>query len=81
MVPEMFEVCALSFRIGAMKPSRDIYEAAAELAGVRPEEVFFIDDRQENVVAAKASGFDAVLYSTPQDLALELASRGVELNY
>jgi HAD superfamily hydrolase (TIGR01509 family) len=81
IIPDLFELSALSFRIGAMKPSPDIYRAAADLAKVAPEELFFLDDRQENVEGARKVGLDAVLYSTPQALATELRQRGVQFNY
>ncbi|HTU25379.1 MAG TPA: HAD family hydrolase, partial [Pirellulales bacterium] len=35
---------ALSYEIGACKPEPKIYAAAAELAGYRPEQIFFVDD-------------------------------------
>ena len=64
-----------------MKPDAEIYAAAADLAHVRPEEIFFTDDREENVVAAKEAGFDAALYASPLDLARQLHQRAVAFNY
>ena len=72
-----FEQAALSFEIRAMKPDRAIYEAAAGLAGVATNEVFFVDDRVENVEGALAAGLDAVLFTTAPKLAEELLLRGV----
>jgi len=40
ILTEGFEVYTLSYRVGAMKPDTAIYRVAAELAGVRPEEIF-----------------------------------------
>lgn len=76
-----FSVRALSFEIGAVKPEPAIFAAAAELAGVSPDEIFFADDIQGHVTAARAAGFDAVRYTTTADLVDELRRRGVELNY
>lgn len=85
MIPSCFEVHALSFRIQAMKPNPVIYRAAAELAGVAPEEIFFMDDRAENVAGAKQAGFDAVQFQdhpgAVSQLAEELRSRGIRINY
>jgi putative hydrolase of the HAD superfamily len=81
IIPELFELNVLSFRIGAMKPAAEIYLAAADLAQVSPDEVFFLDDREENVIGARDAGLDAVHFSTPQALARELRQRGVEFNY
>ena len=81
IVAESFSVRALSYEIHQMKPDAAIFQAAAELAGVAPEQVFFTDDMAGHVAGARAAGFDAVQYvSTPQ-LAGELRSRGVQVNY
>lgn len=76
-----FAVNALSYEIGAIKPDPTIYAAAAQLAGVARQEIFFTDDRIENVVAAREAGFDAEQFISPRDLAHGLRSRGVRLNY
>lgn len=85
MIPGCFEVHALSFRIQAMKPDPKIYRAAAEMAGVAPPEIFFMDDRPENVASAKQFGFDAVQFgphaAAASQLAEQLRRRGIELNY
>ena len=81
MVAEGFTIHALSFRIGTVKPGAAIFHAAAELAGVRPEEIFFVDDIAEHVAGARAVGFDAVQFTTTAALAAELRQRGIRFNY
>lgn len=81
IVAEAFDVHALSFRIGAVKPEAAIFQAAAELAGVEPTEIFFVDDIAEHVAGARAVGFDAVLFTTAETLAAELRQRGIGFNY
>ncbi len=81
IVAEGFAVHALSFRIGAVKPEAAIFHAAAELAGVRPEDIFYVDDMPQHVAGARAVGFDAVQYTTTAALANELRQRGVRWNY
>jgi glucose-1-phosphatase len=76
-----FDLAALSYEIGACKPEPRIFAAAARLAGVRPEEIFFVDDMPENVAAARQAGFDAVAYTTTPLLVADLHRRGVEFNY
>lgn len=76
-----FDVQALSYQIGAMKPADSVYLAAAELAGVPPAEIFFTDDRPENVAGALAAGYDAVLFTTVLQLARDLRKRNVVTNY
>lgn len=78
---DLFEVYALSYKIGAAKPEPAIFEAAAELAGAAPREIFFTDDIVGHVAGARAAGFDAVQYSSTQQLVADLKARGVRFNY
>jgi HAD superfamily hydrolase (TIGR01509 family) len=81
IVAEAFGVHALSCEIQAGKPQAAIYEAAARLAGVAPEEIFFADDNPQNVAGAVAAGFDAVEYTSTPQLTGELRKRGLRFNY
>jgi glucose-1-phosphatase len=80
-VAECFQVHALSFRIGAIKPDAAVYHAAAQLAGCRVEEMFFVDDIPGHVEGAKAIGIDAILYTSAAQVAAELRSRDMRFNY
>jgi FMN phosphatase YigB (HAD superfamily) len=81
VISQIFDVYALSFQLQTSKPDTQIYLAAAELAGVMPQDVFFTDDLPENIEGAKKAGFDAVLFSTVPKLAAELSERGICCNY
>ncbi len=81
VVGDGFGVQALSFRIGAAKPEAAMFRAAAKLAGLRPEEIFYVDDMPQHVAGARAVGFDAVRFTTARALACELRQRGVRWNY
>lgn len=81
IVAEAFSVHTLSFEVGACKPDAAIYQAAAEAAGVAPEEIFFVDDIADNVAGAAAAGFDAVQYTSAAQVAADLRRRGVRFNY
>jgi len=78
---ELFDAYALSYRIGAAKPDAAIFEAAARLASVGPQEIFFTDDVPGHVEGARAAGFDAVEYASTPNLVAQLETRGVRLNY
>lgn len=80
-IPDAFEQLALSFRLGAIKPEARIFEAAAEMAGVSPGEIFFTDDVLANVEGARDAGFEAVQYVTTPQLVADLRSRGLRFNY
>jgi putative hydrolase of the HAD superfamily len=77
----LFHVFAMSFEINVMKPDPRIYVEAARLAGVKPSNVFYTDDRAENVEGARAAGFDTVLFTTPTELSRQLWQRGIVGNY
>ncbi len=81
LLGELFEVHALSYRIGAAKPESAMFTAAADLAGVAPGEIFFTDDLPGHVAGARAAGFDAVQFTSPPQLAADLRARGVRMNY
>lgn len=75
VLKECFEVYALSYELKAMKPASIIYQRAAELASVAPEQILFIDDRPENVAGAQAAGYDAVEYNSAAELEQQLRDR------
>jgi len=81
MLPGAFEQLVLSYDARSMKPDAEIYRVAIEAAGVAPHEVFFVDDRVDNVAGAVAAGIDAVLFTSPGQCAAELKRRGFEFNY
>jgi glucose-1-phosphatase len=81
ILSEGFDVHALSYKIGAAKPDAAIFHAAAEMAGYRPEEIFFVDDIAGHIAGARAVGFDAVQFTTAEALARNLRERGIRFNY
>jgi glucose-1-phosphatase len=72
-----FERRVLSYKVGAMKPSPLIYEAAIEQAGCRPGECFFTDDVQPYVDGAHDAGIDAVQFRGKEQLVRDLHARGI----
>ncbi|MBX6387284.1 MAG: HAD-IA family hydrolase, partial [Microbispora sp.] len=62
-----------SARVGVAKPDPRIFEIAAERAGVPLGRCLFVDDRAENVEAARALGMTAVLFTGVPDLEAALA--------
>jgi Predicted hydrolase (HAD superfamily) len=58
----------ISSRMKMLKPSREIFDAAAAEIGLPPEEILFIDDSQTNVDGALAAGWLAGLYVQGTDL-------------
>jgi len=60
-----FDGYILSYEIGAMKPAAKIYEALEEMSGRRGANVLYLDDRQENVDAGAARGWQTILQTEP----------------
>jgi len=72
-----FSWAILSYEVRSMKPDRAIYDVAIRRAGVAPEEMFFVDDRPENVVGAQAVGIDAVQFTEFDQFEADLHARGI----
>lgn len=70
-----FEQTVLSFVEGFAKPGTDIYRIAANHADCDPESILFIDDKQENVKAARSYGFDGIHFQAFSGLLNELTRR------
>jgi putative hydrolase of the HAD superfamily len=65
-----------SHRLGIAKPDAAIYEHAIEGMSVAPAEILFIDDREENVVAARAAGMTAIQYGDHAKFLAQLSELG-----
>ncbi|MCD6522820.1 MAG: HAD family phosphatase [Candidatus Diapherotrites archaeon] len=79
---DLFDFSVNSFETGYRKPERGIYMTLLEelgKRGVSPEEVIFIDDRDENIAAAKMHKIKTIKYISPEQLEKELREAGVEL--
>jgi FMN phosphatase YigB (HAD superfamily) len=72
-----FHHLVLSYEVKAMKPQREIYEAAIRLAGCRPEECFYTDDIAAYVEGARQVGIDAVQFESAEQIERELRARGI----
>jgi FMN phosphatase YigB (HAD superfamily) len=67
----------LSHEIGAVKPHLDAFALVAERAGVEPAGALFIDDRMDNVEAARRAGYQAEPFTDQATLEALLRRRGV----
>lgn len=73
----LFKHHVLSYKVGYMKPHPKIYDTVIKKANVDPRECVFVDDRKENVLAAKRSGMHAIHFLSPSQLKKELYVLGV----
>ncbi|MBX2796886.1 MAG: HAD family phosphatase [Myxococcales bacterium] len=58
-VRHLFDAVVSTWDLGVAKPERGAYLGACEALGVEPAATFFVDDREENVVAAATLGMAA----------------------
>jgi HAD superfamily hydrolase (TIGR01509 family) len=68
----------LSFEVGAVKPEAAIYLRCLQTLGVEPAEALFVDDRRENVEAARSLGMEALLFEGEDALAADLERLGLD---
>ena len=66
-----------SYEVKAIKPQPQIYEALLNRYQLKGPESIFIDDREENVVAASKFGIDGILCQSPAQVRQELVKRGL----
>ena len=67
-----------SFDAGLMKPDGGIYAQAESRFGLVPASTVFIDDRTENIEAARARGWHGIVHRDFHDTRLALLRLGVE---
>jgi len=67
-----------SHRLKIAKPEPAIYAHAAEGLDAAPADILFIDDREENIAAARAAGMQAVRYTGHDDFLRAMKDQGYE---
>jgi len=66
-----------SYQAGSMKPESGILRLALQHLAVHPEDALLIDDRVENLVAARSLGMDGLHYDNFESVRRGLAARGL----
>jgi len=72
-----FKERVLSFQVGRMKPQKEIYQVAIERSRVGAAEIFFSDDRPENVEGGLAVGIQAVQFHNEAQLKQDMRKAGI----
>lgn len=65
---DLFHNTYFSHEIGMRKPDKEIYDYVLKDLNLKPEEVLFIDDTQQNIVAAKALNWNTILWGDEHHL-------------
>jgi putative hydrolase of the HAD superfamily len=63
-----FSPIVLSYEQKVMKPNREIYRLSTEKTPFAPSDIFFTDDRVDNIEAAKAFGWNTHLFTDAASL-------------
>ncbi|GAA0755684.1 HAD family phosphatase [Ideonella azotifigens] len=72
-----FEDGVFSSEVKMGKPDAEVFKLALTRFGLRPEQALFIDDHPINLTAANALGLPAVLFTSAEQLGLDLQARGL----
>lgn len=67
----------ISGHMGTAKPDTEIYVAVETDCGIAPKHLLFVDDRQDNIEAAAARGWQVHQFDGPQGWADRLVDEGL----
>lgn len=75
IVLNVFDKCFLSHEMHQRKPDNNIYQTVKSFSD---DEIFFVDDKKENISGAVKNGFKAKQFTTFENLVNDLKSQGVQ---
>jgi putative hydrolase of the HAD superfamily len=73
-----FDVLVWSYQLRMAKPDPAIYLHVLRELNTRPEETLFLDDKLDNILAARALGIQAIQFSSVQQLRDDLIATGLD---
>ena len=73
----LFDGIVLSGEEKMNKPEPEIYKRLLFRYQLQADNCIFTDDNQDNVSAAQTLGIDAILFTNPEQLHVELIKRGI----
>lgn len=71
-IGHLFDVVASSYNMQMKKPSLDAYRYVSDQLALKPEECLFVDDSENNVLAAKEVGMQGVVFTDFEDCKAQL---------
>src|SRR3546814_16059952 len=72
---DLFSGVVISGAEGMKKPDRRIYDLLIGRFALTPARTLFIDDRADNAQAARDAGWQAIVFTSAEELAAELRAR------
>ena len=76
-IQRRFDGALLSFELGYLKPDLGFFRDGLTKLSASPEECVFIDDRTDNVEAARSLGIAGIQFTSAEQLESELIALGV----
>jgi epoxide hydrolase-like predicted phosphatase len=76
---DVFDKTFASCQLKIRKPGLLIYIYAIDQLKIKPEECLFIDDRKENVLAAKKVGMQYIIFKNAAQLKKDLRLHGIKM--
>jgi 2-haloacid dehalogenase len=73
---ELLDGVVVSGTEGVAKPDPAIFAITAERVGLPAERLVFVDDKQLNVEAARATGMEGIVFTDAETLRRDLRDRG-----
>jgi HAD superfamily hydrolase (TIGR01509 family) len=74
-----FDATAMSYEVGAAKPSREIFEVLVERAGVLAHEIAYADDDASKLAGVDALGIQTFVYQGFEKFLASLRQLGVDV--
>jgi HAD superfamily hydrolase (TIGR01509 family) len=68
----VFDAVFASNKIGLSKPDPEFYRHILSQEAFLPEDAYFVDDMEENVGAARRIGINAILFTDPNSLKIQM---------
>lgn len=75
----LFDGGVASYEVNALKPNPIIYDALLEKYDLNPEETIFIDDNEDNALAAVETGITGIPFINIKNLCKMMVEHGVDI--
>ena len=69
----------LSYKVGLVKPDAAIYQKLLHMYHLTAEECLFLDDREDNCLAARQEGFATIQFTTREEVLVKMNELGILL--
>jgi HAD superfamily hydrolase (TIGR01509 family) len=78
-IDEIFDVIVVSYEVGSRKPGTAMFNKVVSQTHLRPAEILFYDDKQDNIASAEAFGMHGRVYKNIEQFKQDLAAVGIML--